>query len=135
MSGAPETMLRDAAGYHCWKCGADLAGVPLPLPREAVCPKCRAWLHACRQCRFYDARLSTKCHEERAEEVRDKETANFCDWFKPRPDAHRPPTQAKTQAAKARIDALFSGKTGDPTADPARDKLDALFGDRPKKPS
>jgi hypothetical protein len=30
---------------------------------------------------------------------------------------------------------LFSGKTGDPTADPARDKLDALFGDRPKKPS
>ncbi len=128
-------MLRDAAGHHCWKCGAELAGVPLPLPREAVCPKCRAYLHACRQCQLYDVRLSTKCHEARAEEVRDKETANFCDWFKPRPDAHRPPAQAKTEAAKAKIDALFSGKTGNSTTEPARDKLDALFGDHPKKSS
>lgn len=103
-------MLRDAAGYSCWKCGADLAGVPLPLPREAVCPKCRAWLHACRQCQFYDARLTTKCHEERAEEVRAKETANFCDWFKPDPNPSHPAVGSKAAAAKSKLDELFGGK-------------------------
>ena len=68
-------------------------------------------------------------------------------------DSPRPPAQAKTQAAKAKIDALFSGEAGNsrtetatapsmargprlgPIADPARDKLDALFGGQPKKPS
>ncbi len=103
-------MARDAAGHACWKCGASLAGVPLPLPREAVCPKCRAWLHACRQCRLYDTRLTTRCREERAEEVRDKDGANFCDWFQPNPDAHRPSAGDKTAAAKSKLDELFGGK-------------------------
>ncbi len=103
-------MLRDAAGYQCWKCGVGLAGVPLPLSREAECPQCRAWLHACRQCGFYDSRLTTKCREERAEEVRDKETANFCDWFKPNPQARRSETGIKATVAKSKLDELFGGK-------------------------
>lgn len=103
-------MLRDAAGYPCWKCGADLAGVPLPLAREATCPKCRAWLHACRQCGFYEPRLTSKCREERVEEVRDKEGANFCDWFKPTVPAHRPGAGNKAAAAKSKLDELFGGK-------------------------
>mgnify|MGYP000212143774 CR=1 FL=1 len=99
-------------GLVCWKCGASLAALPLPLSREALCPACRAWLHACRLCQFYDPRLSTKCREERAEEVRDRENANFCDWFKPRPGAHAPPGTDRAVAAKAGLQALFGG--GDP---------------------
>lgn len=117
----------------CWKCGASLADLPLPLSRLAECPKCRAYQHACRLCEFYDPRLADKCSEERAEEVRDKEGANFCDWFKPRPNAHRPPDNARTQAAKARLDGLFGGTAA--AADrsgAARDKLDELFGPRGK---
>ena len=102
--------MRDASGYQCWKCGADLAGVPLPLPRESVCPKCRSWLHACRQCEFYDPRLTRKCREERAEEVRDREGANFCDWFKPNPHAHQPAAGNKAAAAKSKLDELFGTK-------------------------
>jgi len=102
--------MRDARGYSCWKCGASLAGVPLPLPREAVCPKCRAWLHACRQCRHYDPRLTAKCREERAEEVRDKEGANFCDWFLPNPQAYHQAAGDKAMAAKSKLDALFGAK-------------------------
>ncbi len=102
--------MRDAGDHQCWKCGAPLAGVPLPLPRLAECPKCRAYLHACRQCQFYDPRLTTKCREERAEEVRDREGANFCDWFKPNPDAHRPVAGNKAAAAKSKLDELFGGK-------------------------
>jgi hypothetical protein len=61
--------------------------------------------------------------------VRDKEGANFCDWFKPRPDAHRPRGEEKTQAAKTRLADLFGGTqtSGDKT-ETARDKLGDLFG-------
>jgi hypothetical protein len=114
----------------CWKCGASLAELPRPLSRLAECPKCRAYLHVCRLCEFYDPRRPGKCREERAEEVRDKEHANFCDWFKPRPDAHRLPGMEKSQAARAGMEALFGGDTAGPGAKPdaSRGKLDELFG-------
>lgn len=113
----------------CWKCGTSAAELPLPLSRLAECPKCRAYLHACRMCRFYDPRLTGQCQEERAEEVRDKEHANFCDWFKPRPDAYRPPGTAKSEAAKSGLDSLFGGTvSGSPEKkDNTRNKLDELF--------
>ena len=113
----------------CWKCGASVAELPLPLSRLAECPKCRAYLHACRMCQFYDPRLTGQCREDRAEEVLDKEHANFCDWFKPRPEAHRPPDEGKNQAAKARFDSLFGAAASDSTDKPnaARDKLNELF--------
>jgi len=131
--------VRTASAFVCWKCGAALAELPLPLSRLAECPKCRAYQHVCRMCEFYDPRLTGKCREERAEEVRDKEHANFCDWFKPRPDAHQPPGAGKTQAAKAGIDALFGGAPEPaPKADATRARLDELLGgkgkgDKPKQ--
>lgn len=113
----------------CWKCGVSVAELPLPLSRLAECPKCRAYLHVCRMCEFYDSRVTGQCREERAEEVRDKEHANFCDWFKPRPDAHLPPDGGKTKAAKAKIDSLFDGPgAADSQPDSTRDKLADLFG-------
>lgn len=125
--------MRFATDLVCWKCGASLAELPLPLSRLAECPKCRAYQHACRMCEFYDSRLTSRCREERAEEVRDKEHANFCDWFKPRPNAHRPPGEGKTQAAKAKLDNLFGGaQASDGPADAARDKLSDLFAPNEK---
>ncbi|GAB4514228.1 MAG: hypothetical protein Tsb0026_19450 [Sulfuricaulis sp.] len=108
----------------------------MPLSRLAECPKCRAYLHSCRLCRFYNPRLTSQCDEERAEEVRDKEGANFCDWFKPRPEAHRPRGEGKTQTAKARLDDLFGGaQASGGKTDTAQDKLSDLFvpGKKPGK--
>lgn len=120
--------MRFATDLVCWKCGASLAALPLPLSREAECPKCRAWLHCCRLCQFHNPRLTSQCDEERAEEVRDKEGANFCDWFRPRPGAHRPRGEEKTQAAKSRLDDLFGGtQASGGKAEAARDKLGDLF--------
>jgi len=117
----------------CWKCGASLADQPLPLSRLAECPKCRAYLHACRLCEFFDPRVTSQCREERAEDVHDKEHANFCDWFKPRPDAHRPPAEGKNQAAKSKLDALFGGAAESRDGgDSARNRLDELFGSNDK---
>lgn len=121
--------MRFATDLVCWKCGASLAALPLPLSREAECPKCRAYQHCCRLCRFYNPRLTSQCDEERAEEVRNKEGANFCDWFKPRPEAYRLPREAKSQSAKTKLDDLFGRSSASPDkSETAQDKLGDLFG-------
>jgi hypothetical protein len=124
----------------CWKCGASLAALPLPLGRLAECLACRAELHVCRICEFYDPRVAKACREPMAEEVQDKERANFCDYFQAMPDAYRPRTDAEAQAAWAQLGALFgvgSGEAGEgalgkagprPETDAAREQLERLFG-------
>ena len=117
-----------ASALVCWKCGASLQSLPLPLSRLAECAACKAELHACRLCRFYDARTTRQCSEIRAEEVIDKEHANFCDWFKPRPDAFDARAQQKATAAKSKLDALFGAGAGAHEAkDPAREAAERLF--------
>ena len=78
----------------CWKCGTALKGVPMPLSRRAECLACHAELHVCRLCHFYAPRVEGKCREDRAEEVREKERANFCDYFTPADRAGEAPSGA-----------------------------------------
>ncbi len=120
-------------GLVCWKCGADLAAVIQPFERLAECPACRAELHVCRLCRYYNPRIEGQCDEDRAEEVRDKTRANFCDYFKPRPGAFRAPAAGLTAAAKARVDELFGGAPDTSPKGGAREGLDALFGGKGEK--
>jgi len=94
----------------CWKCGAALAALSLPLRRLDECPKCRAELHVCRLCVEYDTRVAKHCRGPTAEEVRDKERANFCDFFKPRAGAYTPPNTAEVTQAQAELAKLFGGK-------------------------
>lgn len=127
----------------CWKCGAPLEEVPLPLSRRAECRACGAELHVCRMCESYDPRVAGQCREDHAEDVTDKERANFCDWFAPRPDAYTPVDAAKAQAAKARLEALFgmgpaagsSEAGGQGKARDARAELERLFGLDKDEPS
>lgn len=112
----------------CWKCGAALAGLPQPLSRMAECPSCRTELHVCRMCREFDRHTQRQCREIRADEVVQKDRANFCDWFKARANAYDARAIAQAAAAKARWDALFGGDaSAEPTA--TREKLDRLFDD------
>ena len=53
----------------CWKCGASLAALSLPLSRRDECPRCRAELHVCKMCIEYDETLAKRCREPTAEEV------------------------------------------------------------------
>jgi hypothetical protein len=117
----------------CWKCGAELRGVPLPLSRTAECPACKAELHVCRLCQFFDARTMRQCSEIRAEEIIKKDQANYCDWFKPRPNAFDASAQAKAITAKSKLDGLFGGAAAPDATDPSREVVERLFGDK-KKP-
>src|SRR5687768_3568461 len=119
----------------CWKCGASLEALSLPLQRLDECKQCHAELHVCKLCEWYSIAVAKHCREPIAEEVKDKERANFCDYFKPQPGAHsNAGTQAAAQA-KSALDALFAGgapaapsPTPEPSAaDRARAELDALF--------
>ncbi len=110
----------------CWKCGASIKDLPLPLGRRAECLVCRAELHVCRMCRFYDTQVAKACREPMAEEVKDKEWANFCDWFQPRPDAHQP-RKDRSRAARVDLEALFGGTPVSPSQEPGRKELDDLF--------
>lgn len=91
----------------CWRCGASLAALRLPLGRTEECPACRNQLHVCRMCRNWDRARPKQCREDDAEEVRDKERANFCDWFRPRPGAYDAARAAAASTARNAADSLF----------------------------
>jgi len=91
----------------CWKCGAPLAELSLPLRRLEECPKCHAELHVCRMCIEYDTRVAKHCREPTAEEVNDKTHANFCDHFRPRAAAFTPPNTAEVEKARTELEKLF----------------------------
>jgi hypothetical protein len=116
-------------GLICWKCGASLEALTLPLQRLDECKACAAELHVCKLCVDYDTSKAKHCREPIAEEVRDKEHANFCDYFKPRPGAWQPPDWKSLDQSKSGLDALFGGKAAaGQSTDAARAGLDALFG-------
>jgi len=124
----------------CWKCGASLEGMLLPLSRQDKCRACNADLHVCRLCRFYNSRVSDHCDEPLAAGlVSDVNHANFCDYFKPRPEAWQAADTQAAASSKNALDALFGNagpeEAGASTADSHRTELDALFGkDEPDKP-
>lgn len=118
-------------GLVCWKCGASLEQLSLPLRRLEECRACGAELHVCRLCEFFDPAVAKSCREPVAEEVKDKTRANFCDYFRPRAGAWAATTPA--DAARAQLESLFGGTpsaTDAPPApaDDARARLEDLFG-------
>ncbi len=99
-----------AEGLQCWRCGASLAGLQLPIGRTEECSSCRSQLHVCRMCRFFDRSRPKQCREDDAEEVRNKENANFCDCFKPRAGAFDAAGAAAEEAARSAADSLFGSQ-------------------------
>ena len=91
----------------CWKCGASLSALSLPLRRLDVCKSCNAELHVCKMCVEYDTSYAKHCREPTAEEVSKKTEANFCDHFKPKNKAFVAKDTSEAERAKATLDALF----------------------------
>jgi len=70
-------------GLSCWNCGKDTGIVGKPS-RVDHCPACLSDLKCCRGCRFYDPFAAHHCRERIDDPVRNKEKANFCDYFQHR---------------------------------------------------
>ena len=95
---------------RCHRCGESLAALSLPLTRLDECPKCRAQLHVCKMCERFTTRNPKGCTEEDAPDVRDKKSANFCDYFKPKENAWSPQATSAADEAKRRLEEMFGKK-------------------------
>jgi len=51
------------------------------IGRRDECPFCHVDLYCCLNCRFYDPAAPKQCREPAAELVKDKNRANYCDYF------------------------------------------------------
>jgi hypothetical protein len=58
-------------------------------------------------CIAFDRQVPSQCREDGAEDVTDKDRANFCDWFKPSEKAFDPMRKSAADAAQQALDALF----------------------------
>ena len=83
----------------CWACGEKLSSSQ--YQREGECPSCRKQTHVCRNCRFYEPGRPNDCQEPIAEPVRDKDRANFCDYFEPSSNTYKPAADADRLRAAA----------------------------------
>lgn len=112
---------------NCWHCGASLSGILQPMGRREECPQCASSLHVCHMCTFFDLASGGNCREPMADAVRDREKANFCDYFRPKAglSAHDDP---EAELARAKLNALFGGETA-PESTAKEDSAETIVAD------
>ncbi len=122
--------------HQCYKCKEELV-FDVKIARLDTCPNCSAYLHSCRNCRFWSINAHNQCTENQGEFIRDREAANFCNWFAFRVMGED--NSAEINAVKSKLDALFGGGGAGPakpaaavplspqTDSDARARLEALF--------
>ena len=91
----------------CYRCGASLASLSLPLSRQDECPECHNYLHVCKMCTYFDPHVPRQCGEDGAEDVGEKDRLNFCDWFKPSDTAFDEDRKSVEDDARSTAEDLF----------------------------
>ena len=95
--GAPKGALRDIPrtvkmpGFQevlrCSMCGVIVADVEITL--ESQCPKCKADLRACKNCRHFDTGAQFECTQAIPERITKKDLRNTCEFFMTRTSIER----------------------------------------------
>jgi hypothetical protein len=67
--------------FACFSCRKELSFSDAQIGRREECPHCRADVHVCKNCHFYDVTAYNECREPSADVMREKDRANFCDYF------------------------------------------------------
>jgi hypothetical protein len=86
----------------CTSCGAK---APTNIDLETTCPRCKADLHTCRQCAYFDPGARFECSKSIPARIVNKNKRNTCELFAPRTVVERetssgPPTNARDAFAK-----------------------------------
>ena len=90
----------------CHKCRKELSIGPR-VGRKDECPHCHADLACCLNCKFYDRSASKQCREPMAELVREKDKANYCDFFQFKETATGAPVKDGETSSRKALDDLF----------------------------
>lgn len=88
----------------CFSCGKALS-FSGEIGRREECPQCRADVHVCRNCQFYDPKSYNECREPQAEVIKEKDRSNFCDYF--RFGGAKAHEQTSKEGLRAQAEALF----------------------------
>ena len=64
----------------CFKCRRPVTEEKISFKEE--CPQCRSDLHVCLNCMFYDEGKANKCREPQADYVKERDRANYCEYFR-----------------------------------------------------
>lgn len=88
----------------CFSCKAENTVVDKVGFRDE-CSQCHMDLHVCKSCSFYDPKVYNECREPSAEVIRDKEKANYCEYFQAGGDIGG--EAKKRDALRAAAEALF----------------------------
>ena len=80
----------------CHKCKAEIVNEKISFREE--CEVCGSDLHVCVNCLFYDAGKANSCREDKAEYVKERDRANYCEYFRFADDA--PKLSGKNEAEK-----------------------------------
>jgi hypothetical protein len=91
---------------RCANCGELLQFLSEPLGQ---CPKCKADLHACKQCTYFDPGSRFECTQPIPDRIADKILANNCQFFSLRQKVEKETSVATGTAndARAAFERLF----------------------------
>src|SRR3972149_3940963 len=76
----PYTGKESTMNRACARCGREVGHEGKVGIRDS-CDGCLSDLHVCLNCRFHDPRAKNESRETQAEPVREKDKANYCEWF------------------------------------------------------
>ena len=86
----------------CHKCKTESPLEKISFREE--CPVCGYALHVCLNCMFYDTGKANSCREDQTDYVKEKDRANYCEYFRFVDDA--PKKSCKEEAGEL-WDTLF----------------------------
>jgi predicted RNA-binding Zn-ribbon protein involved in translation (DUF1610 family) len=90
----------------CYFCGTPI-DANMRVYRSTTCPTCGKDLKICLNCRFYDPGAHWQCKETIPDPVREKDRANFCDYFQLNRGGSRGADGGKTEKAREQFKSLF----------------------------
>ena len=85
--------------FRCAMCGSVGA---LEIGFESQCPKCKADLHSCKQCAFFDASARFECTRPILERILNKSARNQCSFFEGKKSVERETSSSSSRPKDAR---------------------------------
>ena len=89
------------------KCAACGATAPTSILLESSCPKCKADLHTCRQCTYFDPGARFECSKPITVKIVNKSARNTCELFVPRTVVERETSSGAPKDARQAFANLF----------------------------
>jgi len=89
------------------KCAACGTAVAANFSANAECPKCKASLHTCRMCSFFDPGARFECRKPITARVVNKQAGNDCELFAARTVVERETSSGKPTDARQAFANLF----------------------------